>query len=89
MNANPFFSIIIPVHNVAPYLRECLDSVAVQAFVSTERRIALIEVWLMILEWYISASKKSLLRQTASYFGIGAKSQGWDSTEKKELSGFI
>ena len=24
---NPEFSIIIPVYNVAPYLRECLDSV--------------------------------------------------------------
>ena len=28
----PFFSIIIPVYNVAPYLRECLDSVSAQTF---------------------------------------------------------
>ena len=28
----PFFSIIIPVCNVAPYLRECLDSVVSQTF---------------------------------------------------------
>ena len=28
----PFFSIIIPVYNVAPYLRECLDSVVAQTF---------------------------------------------------------
>lgn len=29
---NPFFSIIIPVFNVAPYLRECLNSVLAQTF---------------------------------------------------------
>ena len=28
----PYFSIIIPVYNVAPYLRECLDSVLAQSF---------------------------------------------------------
>lgn len=28
----PFFSIIVPVYNVPPYLRECLDSVQVQTF---------------------------------------------------------
>lgn len=28
----PFFSTIIPVYNVAPYLRECLDSVLAQTF---------------------------------------------------------
>lgn len=29
---SPFFSIIIPVYNVAPYLRECLDSILAQTF---------------------------------------------------------
>ena len=29
---SPFFSIVIPVYNVAPYLRECLDSVLAQTF---------------------------------------------------------
>ena len=33
---NPFFSIIIPVYNVAPYLRECLDSVLAQTFADWE-----------------------------------------------------
>ena len=28
----PFFSVVIPVYNVAPYLRECLDSVWAQTF---------------------------------------------------------
>lgn len=32
----PRFSIIIPVYNVAPYLRECLDSVQAQAFADWE-----------------------------------------------------
>ena len=28
----PYFSIVIPVYNVAPYLRECLDSALAQTF---------------------------------------------------------
>lgn len=32
----PYFSIIIPVYNVAPYLRECLDSVLKQSFADWE-----------------------------------------------------
>ena len=32
METHPFFSIVIPVYNVAPYLRECLDSVLAQTF---------------------------------------------------------
>ena len=32
----PLFSIIIPVYNVAPYLRECLDSVLAQTFTDWE-----------------------------------------------------
>lgn len=33
---NPTFSIIIPVYNVAPYLRECLDSVLAQTYADWE-----------------------------------------------------
>ena len=36
MNAMPTFSIIIPVYNVAPYLRECLDSLLAQTFTDWE-----------------------------------------------------
>lgn len=32
----PFFSIVIPVFNAAPYLRECLDSIRVQTFADWE-----------------------------------------------------
>ena len=32
MKQTPLFSIVIPVYNVAPYLRECLDSVFAQTF---------------------------------------------------------
>lgn len=32
----PYFSIIIPVYNVAQYLRECLDSILAQTFASWE-----------------------------------------------------
>lgn len=35
-NMNPKFSIVIPVYNVAPYLRECLDSVLAQTFTDWE-----------------------------------------------------
>ena len=27
MSSNPFFSVVVPVYNVAPYLRTCLDSI--------------------------------------------------------------
>lgn len=33
---NPKISIVIPVYNVAPYLRECLDSILAQTFVDWE-----------------------------------------------------
>lgn len=36
ISMSPFFSIIIPVYNVAPYLRECLDSVLSQTFTDWE-----------------------------------------------------
>ena len=35
-NALSFFSIIVPVYNVAPYLRECLNSVLAQTFAGWE-----------------------------------------------------
>lgn len=33
---SPFFSVIVPVYNVAPYLGECLDSVLAQTFADWE-----------------------------------------------------
>ena len=33
---SPFFSVIVPVYNVAPYLEECLDSVLAQTFTDWE-----------------------------------------------------
>ena len=33
---SPFFSVIVPVYNVAPYLGECLDSVLAQTFTDWE-----------------------------------------------------
>ena len=33
---SPTFSIIIPVYNVAPYLRECPDSVLAQTYADWE-----------------------------------------------------
>ena len=36
LSSSPKFSIIIPVYNVAPYLRECLDSVLAQTFTDWE-----------------------------------------------------
>ena len=36
MTLMPFFSIVIPVYNVAPYLRECLDSALSQTFTDWE-----------------------------------------------------
>lgn len=35
-NRSPFFSVIVPVYNVAPYLGECLDSVLAQTFADWE-----------------------------------------------------
>lgn len=35
-NRSPFFSVIVPVYNVAPYLGECLDSVLAQTFTDWE-----------------------------------------------------
>jgi len=32
----PFFSVIVPVYNVAPWLRECLDSILAQTFADWE-----------------------------------------------------
>ena len=36
LNNTSFFSIIIPVYNIAPYLRSCLDSVLNQVFIDYE-----------------------------------------------------
>ena len=33
---SPFYSIIVPVYNIAPYLRECLDSILAQTFTDWE-----------------------------------------------------
>lgn len=35
-NFNPELSVIVPVYNVAPYLRKCLDSILNQTFKNIE-----------------------------------------------------
>ena len=35
-NSNPELSVIVPVYNVAPYLRKCLDSILNQTFKDME-----------------------------------------------------
>ena len=32
MRVSPLFSVVVPVRDVAPYLRECLDSLLAQTF---------------------------------------------------------
>ena len=36
MSGGPFFSVLVPVYNVAPWLRECLDSILGQGFDNLE-----------------------------------------------------
>ena len=36
MNMNPLISIIVPVYNVEPYIRKCLDSILSQTYYNWE-----------------------------------------------------
>lgn len=36
MNSNPLISIIVPIYNVAPYLKRCIDSIINQTYINLE-----------------------------------------------------
>ena len=89
MNTNPLVSVIVPVYNVAPYLRQCLDSICGQTLKDIE--IILVDdgstdETLSILNEYEQAdSRITVLQQKNQYAGV-ARNNGMKLAKGKYYS---
>ena len=73
--AQPTFSIVVPVHNVRAYLRECLDSILGQSFGDFEL-IAIDDASPDgsgdVLDEYAAADDRVMVRHLPKNVGLGA-----------------
>ncbi len=89
MSTNPLVSVIIPVYNVAPYLRQCLDSICNQTLKDIE--IILVddgstdESPAILQEYADTDARITLLHQQNQYAGV-ARNNGMNIARGKYLS---